>query len=142
VNRKFLLLLIAIFLYGCASLQETRKEVKSEYTCVANRSGGACFAGESKNESSATLSPWDRFAQCLTNKGVKIYGANWCQFTNKERDEFGPAFRYLNYINCDVNSSLCNSTGIKVYPTWEMDGKFYEGFKSISELAAMSRCSF
>lgn len=87
-----------------------------------------------------------QLAQCLTEKGVKMYGAIWCAHCNNQKKEFGDAFEYINYIECDAATDLdgakeCMKAGIKGYPTWEFgDGTQKPGEIKLTELAKIAGC--
>ncbi|MDP3985558.1 MAG: hypothetical protein Q8P82_02225 [bacterium] len=95
----------------------------------------------------AAPSKYDAFAQCLTEKGAKMYGAWWCPHCENQKKLLGSSFRYINYIECSPGgtramSAECQTAGIKGYPTWEFpDGMRASGELSIAELAEGSQCS-
>lgn len=66
---------------------------------------------------------YTQIAQCLTTKGVKLYGAYWCPHCNSQKTMFGDAIQYVSYIECDAKGEngdpeACNTAGITAYPTW------------------------
>ncbi len=78
---------------------------------------------------------YDNFAKCLTEKGVKMYGAYWCPHCAAEKKRFGGSFQYVTYVECSLpnaagQNDLCNRAGIKGYPTFE----FADGSRVPSEL--------
>lgn len=83
----------------------------------------------------------DAFAQCLTNRGMKMYGVNGCGFCQQQKNMFGAAFTYIDYIDCIQQGQVCDQKGITGYPTWE-DGSdnFYLGVQSFSSLGRISDC--
>ncbi len=54
---------------------------------------------------------YDAFAKCITEKGLDFYGAGWCSHCQRQKQLFGEAMKYINYIECDAryngNPSLC-----------------------------------
>ena len=84
---------------------------------------------------------YDNFAKCLTEKGVVMYGNTFCQYTNKQLNFFGKSKEYLNYVKCSENEALCNSKGVKITPTWEINGTMYEQVQSFEKLALLSGCA-
>lgn len=98
----------------------------------------------------ACRGPGDRyvsFAQCVSDKQVKMYGAFWCPHCAKQKKRFGKkAFEKLAYIECDPRgenpqSQLCLDKKIKKYPTWEFsDGEMVIGELELSELAERTGC--
>jgi hypothetical protein len=57
------------------------------------------------------------------NKGV-IYGAYWCGFCNRERQELGKqAMSMVEYVECDPRGEggdpdRCSDAGVSAFPTW------------------------
>jgi len=88
-----------------------------------------------------SLSPgkYDDFAKCLGEKAV-IYGNDFCDYTNQQRNLFGKSQKHLNYVKCIENEELCNSKQVKITPTWEINGTNYEGVQGFEKLAALSGC--
>lgn len=88
-----------------------------------------------------TISYEETLAKCLTEKGVKMYGAYWCGHCKNQKEMFGDAFQYVDYIECTETPGLCDSAGVSGYPTWVgPDGSKYPGEKSLNELANMFGC--
>lgn len=83
---------------------------------------------------------YDNFAKCLTEKGVVIYGNDFCQYTTKQLNFFGKSKKYLNYIKCIENEALCDEKGVKITPTWEINGKTYPQVQTFEALAGYSEC--
>ena len=84
-----------------------------------------------------------RLATHLTSQGAVIYGAYWCPHCNDQKELFGKAFSFVNYVECDPkgenpNPQLCKDKGIKLYPTWDINGKRYEGVLSLTQLAVLT----
>jgi hypothetical protein len=61
---------------------------------------------------------------------------------------FGPAFRYVPYVECSVNGTSettreCVQAGITGYPTWTFrDGSRETGALSLERLAAKTGCRY
>lgn len=91
-------------------------------------------------------SPYTAFAQCLTDKGVKMYGAWWCPHCAAQKQVFGNAFKKITYIECSPNgtkemSAECKAAGIEGYPTWVFsDGTKTSGEQTTGDLARASGC--
>ncbi|MBA4336610.1 hypothetical protein C0416_02435 [bacterium] len=87
-----------------------------------------------------------KIAKCLTEKGVKMYGAVWCSHCSNQKKAFGDAFQYINYIECDANTNLetakiCVEEGIEGVPAWDLpDGSRKAGETSPTELAELAGC--
>ena len=83
---------------------------------------------------------YDDFAKCLTEKGVVIYGNDYCSYTMNQLGFFGKSKKYLNYTKCIDNQRLCNEKGVKITPTWEINGEMYEQVQTFERLAVISGC--
>lgn len=101
----------------------------------------------------AVFIPWhrhnqkiDAFAQCLTAKQAKMYGAFWCPHCDEQKEMFGSSFKYAPYTECGIKGSraltqACQDAGIKRFPTWVFaDGSRTEGEKSLEYLSAQTGC--
>lgn len=83
----------------------------------------------------------DQFAQCLAEKQITMYGAEWCPHCQNEKKGFGDSFRFVPYVECPDNPNLCLAKGIDGYPTWIFpDGKRLEGEQGIEKLSKESTC--
>lgn len=68
---------------------------------------------------------YDDFARCLSEKGVVMYGAEWCSRCMDQKVVFGKSFKYVSYVECPHNPSLCKEKGVEKYPTWIINEKLY-----------------
>lgn len=90
--------------------------------------GGAAINGNSA----------EAIAKCLTGKGVMMYGSQYCPHCVQQKEIFGDAFEFIDYIECTENPSFCkNLDGV---PAWDISGKIYYGTKSLEELASLAGC--
>ena len=93
---------------------------------------------KNKEESGNSL---DSFAQCLTSKGVIMYGAYWCPHCQNQKKLFGSSFKYIKYIECTQDVKTCQEKNIQSYPTWIFeDGSRVEGEVSLDQLSQTSNC--
>jgi len=91
---------------------------------------------------------YDEIAQCLTDKGVLMYGAWWCPHCEAQKDEFGKSFDLINYVECALpgrqsggQTEECVDAEIKSYPTWKFpDGTVITGEQSPNKLAEIAQC--
>jgi len=89
----------------------------------------------------------DKFAQCLSDKNVKMYGAVWCEHCKDQKELFGDSFKHVSYVECTVNGTRkitdeCKTLGIKRTPTWIFpDGDRLEGLIPLDQLGKKSGCS-
>jgi uncharacterized membrane protein len=103
--------------------------------------------GEASSEHSGYSEPANEFqtglAKYLTSHGAVMYGSFKCPHCNLQKKLFGDAFKYINYVEChpkgpNANPSLCFAQGIVNYPTWEINGKYYEGTMSLEQISGIS----
>ncbi len=102
------------------------------------------------NIQSSEKENYDLLAQCITEKGVNMYGSFRCGVCAKTRAMFGDSFQYINEIEChpqgeNSQTELCLKKGIEGTPTWilepdEIELKRQLGFLSIEELKEFSGC--
>lgn len=83
--------------------------------------------------------PDNALAKCMTEKGVKFYGAKSCPNCEKQKSLFGTsAFQFVNYVECLDNPALC--INLKGVPAWYINGSIYYGVKTPDELRVLSKC--
>lgn len=89
-------------------------------------------------------SPYNEFAQCLTEKGATFYGAWWCPHCQDQKAMFGSAISEVNYVECgtgkgQISQDLCPD--VRATPTWtDADGNKYEGARSLENLGEIYGC--
>lgn len=92
------------------------------------------------------LSATDKFAKCLTDKGVKMYGASWCPHCVNQKNLFGDSVKYMPYVECaegNGQAEVCQQAGIQAYPTWIFEGdKKVSGELSFEKISQYSGCPF
>ncbi|MDP6845562.1 MAG: hypothetical protein QF460_01205 [Candidatus Nanoarchaeia archaeon] len=86
-------------------------------------------------------------AQCLTEKNVKMYGAFWCGACETQKELFGPAFKAIDYVECDergqdAQPEVCQLEGISGYPTWKINGQKSTGVQPLESLATATGCEY
>ncbi len=86
-------------------------------------------------------------AECLTQKGAKMYGAYWCPHCVNQKKAFGDAFTKIAYVECGVRGNpsaeeqVCKDQNIQGLPTWIFgDGTRVEGERTFQDLAIRSGC--
>ena len=89
---------------------------------------------------------YDGVAKCLTEKGVKMYGAYWCPHCAEQKRLFGKSFDYIDYIECAIpgdnsrQTEICIKENITGYPTWDINGERVSGTHEPTELASLAGC--
>lgn len=82
-------------------------------------------------------------ANCLTEKGVKMYGAFWCPHCVNQKELFKDAKDLVPYVECTEEKEVCQREGISGYPTWKFsDGTSLSGPQSLTLLAKKSGCVY
>ena len=83
-------------------------------------------------------------AKHLKETGAKMYGAYWCSHCFGQKQAFGAGgARLIDYVECAKDGykserDTCQAKEIKGYPTWEINGEYYPGEKSLEELGKLS----
>lgn len=82
----------------------------------------------------------EKLAKYMNQQGMVLYGAYWCSHCKDQKELFGEAAQYLDYVECDAkgagaNPDECVAKGVESYPTWIYNGQKYPGVKSAEELA-------
>lgn len=106
--------------------------------------GIAALAWKGSNQ---TPGQYDDLARCLTQKGVKMYGAEWCPHCKNQKELFGSSWQYVTYVECAIPNQqgqtiACQQAGVTSYPTWEFSGgKRVAGEMTFEQLSQQSGCS-
>jgi hypothetical protein len=90
----------------------------------------------------------DAFARCLTDRGVKMYGAYWCPHCVEQKEKFDASFEYAPYVECGIKgetrgqAQVCKDENIKQYPTWQFPptGERVVRVFSLEELSDRTGC--
>ena len=96
---------------------------------------------------SAQYSNLDSFSKCLTDSGVKFYGAFWCPHCTNQKNMFGKSFENIDSTECSLpdksgQTQVCKDAKILKYPTWEFkDGSRMQGELTLAQLSQKSGCS-
>jgi hypothetical protein len=90
-----------------------------------------------------------QLAECLTQKGAKMYGAYWCTHCVKQKKAFGSAVSKIDYVECAVTGNPqeqtqpCKDAGVTSYPTWTFaDGSRLSGELTFKQLADKAGCAY
>ena len=87
------------------------------------------------------LGKYDNFAKCLSDKGVIMYGADWCPHCQNEKRAFGDSFRLITYVECPDNPQQCIDVNVENYPTWVFpDVENLIGEQGLKKLSEKSDC--
>jgi hypothetical protein len=105
--------------------------------------GGAYYLGNRNQHK------YDGFARCLSDRGVKMYGAWWCPHCSDQKKKFGASFKLAPYVECgvegdtSVKTQVCKDAGIQHYPTWQFPptGERVERVFELDELSDRTGCA-
>lgn len=99
------------------------------------------------NRESGEPGQYDKLAQCLTEKGVKFYGASWCPHCAEQKRTFGKSMKYIEYVECAIPGNqrgmtkVCEDAKIENFPTWILpDESRVTGVQLPKSLAEKSGC--
>ena len=98
------------------------------------------FISLQKITENSTQGRYDDFATCLTDKGAVLHGTDTCAHCKEQERMFGNSFRNLNFVDCNDNTKVCLAAGVRIYPTWTINGSIYEGAKTPERLADITGC--
>lgn len=90
--------------------------------------------------------PYDQFAQCLSNKGTKFYGAFWCPHCQRQKALFGKSVSLLPYVECSTPDTkgllpICQEKKIEGFPTWIFaDNSRIAGEVELKKLSEKTSC--
>ncbi len=108
--------------------------------------GGLVVARNFSDGGASRVTKYDDFAQCLTDKGAKFYGAFWCPHCADQKALFEKSTK-LPYIECSTpdgkgQTEICVNEEIKGYPTWVFaDGEKIDHVMQLSELSQKTSCA-
>ncbi len=98
---------------------------------------------ETKEFSEEEIQQIISFSNCVAEKGIVVYGANWCGYTNNLVDNLG-GFGLIEpfYVECTEETELCSQEQITGYPTVKLNGekinpeRTFEGFAEVTGCTA------
>ena len=76
-------------------------------------------------------------AKCIGNNTI-LYVQTGCPHCKAQEELFGENLKYIKITDCLVTPNKCSD--ITHVPTWSINNKKYEGFKSIAELKQLTGC--
>lgn len=141
----------AFLFYVTSSLTATEPSIASaEPTPTTTSSQQVASSGKKKKDEEKVFSPpvikqasterSMKLVDDLNSLNAKMYGAYWCSHCYNQKEELGKeAVAKFTYIECDKQGldsqySMCRANKIPGYPTWEINGNYYPGEKSLDEL--------
>lgn len=135
---------------GCSSTNNSEKvDAKTAPTPIQTVSATTETVTSKKaaNSTNSNVVPELALANHLKLKGAKMYAAFWCTVCNWQERQFGTQADKIIKANirveCDPRgknpqTELCDKINIRAFPTWQINGKLYEGGIPLEELADIS----
>ncbi len=82
-------------------------------------------------------------AQCLNDKSATIYGASWCGYCTKMKEDWGDSVDLIKYVDCGIEPEKCAKENVEYLPTVIMgNGKRIVGYRSLERLARETGCEY
>lgn len=139
-NKKWLLFLaiaVIVIVAGLGIIFFASNRVGDKNSNSGSSENGQ-VAGASTQSQDAEYK--EKLAKYLAQQGMVLYGAYWCPHCKEQKELFGDAAKYLDYVECDAkgenaNPDECVAKGIEGYPTWIYNGQKYTGSQSLDKLA-------
>jgi len=97
------------------------------------------IAGISYIKSTNQVTPEEGTIKCIAQKAI-LYSQTDCSHCKQQKQILGEYQSLFKIIECDKETDLCIKKEITRTPTWEINGKFYPGIKSIKELSDIAGC--
>ena len=124
-----------------AAQEETKRRAEEESKCK-------------KFQEELTPERKVKIAQCLAERGYKIYYADWCPFCVQQKELFGEAAKYLYGFDCydpeGGRGNIAKCPDLLGVPAWrdrdgnqlKYNGEVIDGMIQIRRLVAISDCDF
>ena len=83
--------------------------------------------------------------ECLIDKGAKMYTVYWSPDNDAQLELLGDSSDKITVVECDSDKAdakpaECEAAGIKIYPSWVIEGKLLEGTQGTRALSIASGC--
>lgn len=134
----------ALILVGCGSktaapADDAATDTGAQAADAAQVDGAADDNAEANP--SVDLDKTTKLAECLKEKGVIMYGTEWCGHCKNQKALFGDAFAKAAYVDCDAERQTCLDAGVRGFPTWiDAQGNQYPGTQQLDKLAEIGGC--
>lgn len=141
--KIFIVIAILIIVVSAGLIIFAGSKSKKSDQSNSGENGNVAGVSTSDSASDTTTENADyivKLAKYLSEKGMVMYGAYWCSHCKEQKDTFGDAFQYIDYVECDpqgsnANPDECQAQGIEGYPTWIYQGQKYSGTQTLAKLA-------
>jgi len=99
--------------------------------------GISFFIISSKSTGAAVTDNSAEVAKYIGEHSV-LYVQTGCSHCETQKALFGEDYQYLTVVDCLEDSQTCVLNNIEGTPTWEINGKLYEGVQSIEKLKELT----
>lgn len=116
--------MLAVIVVSAVAARHAKETVSSALVVAAIVAGLVFAAAAYRVQRVPFAAPdWTAEAQCLTERGVVMYGAYWCPKCAKQKRLFGDAVEFISEVECDprgenAEPERCVAREISGTPTW------------------------
>lgn len=137
-------MIASLLLVGCGNNNAVPSDTTAVNTAepTADTAQVDVAAGEvAADAPTVDLAKTTKLAECLKEKGVTMYGTEWCGHCKNQKALFGTAFEKASYVDCDAQRQTCLDAGVRGFPTWiDAQGNQYPGTQQLAKLAEVGGC--
>lgn len=83
--------------------------------------------------------PEEKTMKCIAS-GAVLYSSKTCGHCKTQKEILGDYLSLFKQIDCFYETDQCREANIEAYPTWLINEKYYEGVRTINELAELTGC--
>ena len=83
--------------------------------------------------------PEIKLVKCIGENSI-LYAQTGCSACKTQEDLFGENYKYLNNINCKLETQKCIEVNITKTPTWIINKEKYSGVQTIERLKELTGC--
>ena len=81
----------------------------------------------------------EEITKCIGENSV-LYTQLGCHACLNQESIFGDNYNKINVVDCYFEREVCAEKEIRATPTWIIDGKYYEGTRTIEQLKELTGC--
>ena len=100
-----------------------------------------CAKNDAVDTSGYSADQVEKLAQCLTDKGIVMYGTTRCPHCQNQKKRFGESAELITFVDCDESRIQCQAAGVEGFPTRiAPDWQKYSGDQPLESLATIGAC--
>lgn len=136
------ILFASLILVGCGSKTETAPTADAPSADVIPAVEAEPTPTGDTPTAEVDVEQTTKLAECLTEKGVVMYGTEWCGHCKNQKSLFGDAFAKVKYVDCDAERQTCLDAGVRGFPTWiDSAGNQFPWTQQLAKLAEVGGCA-